>query len=131
MLAPGYYLWRKRTIAERAPGHLLAIICCLALLFPVVSASDDLRAVNTETEEAGGKRITKGRESTFNSYQAQPPFCHASSALLPIVLDVQGTILLHSVRLPQLLDLSKRSGRGPPVSPILLRDTQKIQIFCS
>jgi len=131
MLAPGYYLWRNRAASERAPSHLLAIVCCLALLFPVISASDDLRSVGTETEESCGKRITKGRgESVCKDYHSQPVFCVASSAPR-VVLDFQGGVSLPSVRTSQFLDQTPLSGRDPPLTPVLLRDTQKIQIFYS
>jgi hypothetical protein len=131
MLAPGYYLWRNRAASERAPGHLLAIVCCLVLLFPVISASDDLRSVGTETEECCGNRITKSRGgSVCKDYHSQPVSCVASSAPR-VVFDLQGVVALPSGRAPQFLDQKQLSGRDPPLTPVLLRDTQKIQIFYS
>jgi hypothetical protein len=131
MLAPGYYLWRNRAASERATGHLLAIVCCLSLLFPIVSVSDDLHSIRTEAEESGGKKLSKGGRASSNHHQPPPAVYQPSSALLRVHFLVQGTALLLSVLPSQLLGLKKRSGRGPPIPPVFLRDTQKVQIFCS
>jgi hypothetical protein len=59
---PACLLWR-RSLNTRAQGRLgsmqclLALACLLVLLFPVVSATDDLHAVRAEMEESSpGKR---------------------------------------------------------------------------
>jgi len=62
LAVPAYWLWQRR---RRSPGQdkanavgcLLALACVLVLLFPVISASDDLHAMRTEIEDSSsGKR---------------------------------------------------------------------------
>ena len=54
---PAYWLWRgaKSAGAERkftSLQCLLALACVLVILFPVISATDDLMAMRTEMEES-------------------------------------------------------------------------------
>jgi hypothetical protein len=57
LAVPAYWLWRHS--AEARPGEkfrsiqcLLALGCALVVLFPVISATDDLRAMKAEMEES-------------------------------------------------------------------------------
>src|SRR5580658_1244111 len=67
LLLPGYLLWRQRSFsiaarersgssidsATSSPLTFLCILgCALVLLFPVISASDDLHAMRPEMEES-------------------------------------------------------------------------------
>jgi hypothetical protein len=121
----------RRVPRRHSRAAVLAFICSVVLLFPVISASDDLQRVGGETEESAGKEVTKRSGSTSKHQHAQPSFCQIPSSLLPVVLDVQGTILLHSVRLPQLLGLKERSGRGPPNYSYPSQRPSEDSIFCS
>src|SRR5579864_6808276 len=62
---PALWLWRASatTSFRRKFGALqclLALACTLAVLFPVISASDDLLVMRSEAEEAPvGKRMTR------------------------------------------------------------------------
>src|SRR5713226_515456 len=52
---PAYWLWRRHAGARAARRFdslqvLLALGCALVLLFPVISASDDLHAMRAEME---------------------------------------------------------------------------------
>ena len=54
---PAWWLWRKsrRARREHRPTSLqclLALGCVLVMLFPVISATDDLMAMRTEMEES-------------------------------------------------------------------------------
>jgi len=55
LLLPGYSLWRRRGLLHRSQNSSIAFLytlgCVLVLLFPVISASDDLHALRPETEE--------------------------------------------------------------------------------
>lgn len=60
---PGYWLWRRCAGArlERRVSSLqclLALGCVLVLLFPVISASDDLHAMRAEMEESSTSKRT-------------------------------------------------------------------------
>ena len=49
---PAYWLWRGRTSTRKFSSAqcLLALGCLLVVLFPVVSATDDLRVMRAEME---------------------------------------------------------------------------------
>jgi len=67
MLAlPAVLVWRRESASSRGAGKpcrsrsFVLLGCLLALLFPVVSASDDLHPISAEIEESGPfKRIVK------------------------------------------------------------------------
>jgi hypothetical protein len=71
---PAYWLWRRRALAgtERKFNSvqvLLALGCVLVLLFPVISASDDLHAMRAEMEDSSStnKRTVRQSSSDRNS----------------------------------------------------------------
>jgi hypothetical protein len=58
LVVPALWVWRRRTCepggqVRRSQSCLLILGCILLLLFPVVSATDDLQAMRPEIEEAG------------------------------------------------------------------------------
>jgi hypothetical protein len=70
---PGYWLWRRGAGARQARRisslqFLLALACALILLFPVISATDDLHAMRAEMEEsAASKRAVRQAGSEKDS----------------------------------------------------------------
>jgi hypothetical protein len=63
LVVPGYVLWRQRTSSTGSDGpakgpavrpcvFLCVLGCVFVLLFPVISASDDLHAMRAEMEES-------------------------------------------------------------------------------
>ena len=56
LLLPAYLLWRQRVSSEPWTRTSFVIICtlgcALVLLFPVISASDDLHAIGQAIEES-------------------------------------------------------------------------------
>lgn len=76
---PAYWLWRDSRTASRKfqPSHsLLALGCMLVILFPVISATDDLHAMRAEMEESpnskrGACQAASDKSSTPKSL-AQP-----------------------------------------------------------
>jgi len=74
---PAYWLWRSTRMshAERKFSSLqcfLALGCMLVVLFPVISATDDLRAMRTEMEESPAskrslRQVTGDKASPWNS----------------------------------------------------------------
>jgi len=60
LVVPALLTWRRQEQSSRQRGHvsllrLGALGCVLVLLFPVISASDDLHAVRQEMEESSSK----------------------------------------------------------------------------
>jgi hypothetical protein len=85
---PAYWLWHySRTAPQRrkfdALQCFLALGCLLVILFPVVSASDDLRAMRAEMEESSSKKSVcqaiGDKQSSFK-WQAQPAALASASA---------------------------------------------------
>src|ERR1017187_11015016 len=73
LLLPAYWLWRRGAgvrVSRRVSALqcLLALGCVLVLLFPVISASDDLHAMRTEMEDSSiSKRTVRQAGSEKNS----------------------------------------------------------------
>jgi hypothetical protein len=54
------YAWGRRRNHPQARPQLVVLLCLLALLFPVISATDDLHAMNSEMEDSTSvRRSTK------------------------------------------------------------------------
>ena len=118
---PAYLLWRgcRSTRAGRrftAVQCLLALGCLLVILFPVVSATDDLRAMRAELEESPvSKRSigqSSGERSSASKSQAQPAL--AVNMYSPVFLEqgwqVVAAVLITTPASPAFI----RSGRAPP-----------------
>jgi hypothetical protein len=125
MALPAYWLWR-RGASSRARCQLtplqffFALACTLVLLFPVISATDDLHAMRAEMEDgAVSKRavrqIAGDKASGWISRAQGTPFMAASVDWF-LQLEVG---IFHSY-LPDVSPLSRPSilhaGRSPPFS---------------
>jgi len=119
---PAYWLW---CCSRNAPGRfrpcrsLLALGCMLVVLFPVVSATDDLRAMRAELEEspsskrnchASSERISAGNSLSAPALTLDTNFFVATEwswyHLPPSSISATATTVLSS------------PGRAPPTSPI-------------
>ena len=122
---PAYWLWRREagSRAQRRTGSvecLLALACALILLFPVISASDDLHAMRAEMEDSAiSKRTVRQTGSDKNSAWVNrlqgPPAIVASANWLaaPEVRRLEVSI----IRLPAHAALRiLHAGRAPPFS---------------
>jgi len=127
LLVPAYLLWRER-LAAAAEGRgkgpaartlvfVCALGCALVLLFPVISASDDLHAMRAEMEESSpGKRSVSqapGEKGSVwhNRWQNPPAAVTATLSLgfipenrlefFTVVLAVSaGPLIFHGSRSP-------------------------------
>jgi hypothetical protein len=120
---PAYWLWSSsRSRAERkftSLQCLLALGCVLVVLFPVISATDDLRAMRAEMEESPAskrsfRQTTNEKVSPWNSRPQTPPAI--LSTFVPFVL---GAELRISPSLPSFSISATpltRTGRAPPAS---------------
>jgi hypothetical protein len=122
---PAYWLWRRDAGARMARRItalqcLLALGCALVLLFPVISASDDLHAMRAEMEEsASSKRAVREAGGDKNSawvnrLQGAPAM--AGSAVWLVVPEVErledSVVRLVLVARPRIV----HAGRAPPFS---------------
>jgi hypothetical protein len=122
---PSYWLWRRGESA-RAAGRvsglqfLLALGCGIVLLFPVISATDDLHAMRAEMEESSTSkravRLASGEKSSgfVNRLQGAP-------ALLASVLGLAAPrVGRWEILVPHFAALARsyawHVGRAPPPS---------------
>lgn len=122
---PAYCLWRRdaRMRLARPVSSLqclLALGCVLVLLFPVISASDDLHAMRAEMEDSSiSKRTVRQAGSDTNSSWANrlqgPPAMVASvmSLAAPEVRLLEVSVASVS---PLAMPCVFHGGRAPPSS---------------
>ncbi|MFZ0772238.1 MAG: hypothetical protein WCA49_02590 [Candidatus Sulfotelmatobacter sp.] len=122
---PGYWLWRRCAGARRerrvsALQCLLALACALVLLFPVISATDDLHAMRAEMEEsATNKRAVRlagsEKHSAWVNRMQGPPALVASAVW--ISAPEAGLLEVSIARLaPLARPCDLHAGRAPPSS---------------
>jgi hypothetical protein len=127
LAVPAVWMWRRESACARDRrrfdrlGPFLLLGCVLMLLFPVVSATDDLHAMRQDMEESPSKRMIKqggGDKSIagLSSPGALP------ALILPVSLgpndEVCGRILLASAVLPQPARSKECASRAPPFSSL-------------
>jgi hypothetical protein len=113
---PGYWLWRQRTARASSRQCLLSLGCALVLLFPVISATDDLHAMRAEMEESSpGKRTVRLAPEKHSAWvnHLQSPGLVAGEFLLPVleIGHLQVAVVCYA---PRTLNLFGRAGRAPP-----------------
>jgi len=100
----------------------LVLGCALVLLFPVVSATDDLHAMRPEMEESSfSKRCLKQSVAAKSI-----GWTHATGAPPPEFIalslrrrdDMCGLVFLAPTPLPELAPFSQRDSRAPPVTSL-------------
>jgi hypothetical protein len=120
---PAYWMWRRSagsTASRPSPLQcLLALGCVLVLLFPVISATDDLHAMRAEMEElASSKRTVRQAGSEKGSAWVNrlqgPPALVASATWLE-VQEVRPLEVLDISLLPSARGVVLPAGRAPPV----------------
>jgi hypothetical protein len=122
---PAYWLWRGSRIAfaARRPSSrqcLLALGCMLAILFPVVSATDDLHAMRTEMEESPlSKRSLRqaSHDKSWTSKSLNPP-AWLRNSISTMARDQSRLPLAVPFLLVPIVPAVEPAGRAPPASPI-------------
>ncbi len=122
---PAYCLWRGSRTAPagrkfNSSQGLLALGCMLVILFPVVSASDDLCAMRTEMEEspASKRTIRQASPDKLSILKWQSPPTLAGSAGFSLVNDSNEARqpLPDATRSVPAARVIGRAGRAPPDS---------------
>lgn len=120
---PAVWVWHEARCArpgERDLQGLLLLACILMLLFPVVSATDDLQAMRPEMEEAA-VQDTSGRSDHGRLLAAAGGSCNtfvlltARFVVLPELV-VWGPVAEVATLLPAIGVVTRRAGRAPPLS---------------
>jgi hypothetical protein len=89
LIGPGVHLWlQQRRRAKPVLQFSIALICLLFLLFPVISATDDLHAIRQEMEESSlGKRALKHFAKRAPCQEFSAPPAHPTSAVQVVPSD--------------------------------------------
>jgi hypothetical protein len=123
LLAPAWLLWRRHTSstdsARQAVSPLVfagVLGCAFVLLFPVISATDDLHAMRPEMEESERTFRHTGQctchlHAPIHSSQPALPI----AASLSIAFEPVGTILPLMTSPLSTLAASASAGRAPPI----------------
>ena len=116
---PAYWLWRsakRRSLSSRQ--CLLALVCVLTLLFPVISATDDLHAMRAEMEESGtGKRSVRqagGEKSSAWTNLLHTPVAIATDTTIWTAPEFGPFEIIGVLRSPLGRHVKSDSGRAPP-----------------
>jgi len=119
LLLPAYLLWRQRTCSDRPAASplifLCALGCALILLFPVISATDDLHVVRPEMEESerGLRRAGNGASTPHGLAHCWQPILASLASLTPEFEQI-GTVLPFTPQSRRTFSASATAGRAPP-----------------
>lgn len=125
LAVPAYLLWRSSRAANRRYGFsslqcFLVLGCVLVLLFPVISATDDLHAMRNEIEESSvSKRtIRQAGSERASSWTHCPhaPVLWVDIAGFSFTPDQQYEIFSSSAFALASAPPLRASGRAPPAS---------------
>jgi hypothetical protein len=123
LAVPAVWVWHRGNSSSHAPErlgslHCLLILgCTLMLLFPVVSATDDLHAVRSEMEEPSfSKQVIKPAAGAKSSARLSSGIPYPVQLAYPFWFTVQncGKVVAQSDFLPAAVDLAESTGRAPP-----------------
>jgi len=122
LAVPAWWLWRGRRSARKFGSLqcLLALGCALFILFPIVSATDDLRAMRAEIEEspASKRSIRQSSNDKASAWKSQnPPALVGIVSDLLVVRVAWQPVLTSSSSVPPA-PAAERAARAPPI-PIL------------
>jgi hypothetical protein len=125
---PAYALWRSARTARRRYGFtslqcLFALGCALVLLFPVISATDDLHAMRAEMDESpASKRSARPGSNDRNSISStrlqSPPAILGSLNVFVFRAEREPVVPIPSAFVPAARS-SAAAGRAPPAFRIV------------
>lgn len=120
LAVPAYWLCRRER--KRSLLGIVTLGCVLVLLFPVISATDDLHAMRAEMEESSPNKRTLKRAgndpgTTQIGFSVPPSQVKALFQLLPST--VTGVRVIIDKPLPVMREVSAAlCGRAPPSTSI-------------
>jgi hypothetical protein len=128
LVVPGLWMWRRKPKCVQHPQWLagyrpfIVLGCALLLLFPVVSATDDLNAMRPEMEDSNpSARAFKHSDSTRSSVSSDAsgtvPFHDVASQFVPPGQSC-GLVWISLFGLPESVLVKQSVSRGPPVSAL-------------
>lgn len=125
LAVPAFWLWRREALPSHRSRCLNPVRCVLALgfilllLFPVISATDDLRAMQPESEECPtGRRACRSAENERDhapNMGMAPALVSTFVAFAPAD-EFRGLIISSSSQRPVAVLRGTATGRAPPNS---------------
>ena len=120
---PAYLLWRDSRTAHDGRRFaslqiLLALGCMIVILFPVISATDDLRAMRTEMEESPASKRSvcqKSGEKPSAAKWRSPPLVASVSDFFVVHDSARQVAPVRSFFIPEFPRLGL-PARAPPQS---------------
>ena len=121
---PAAWVYRRQAISSaHAPvlfartGSVVILGCILVLLFPVVSATDDLHTIGFEMEEPGVQRWTKSQagDRTSSVFKSGPMLAQAFFLGCRRNDQVLGRVWIAPVTLAEESAVLKLATRAPPL----------------
>jgi hypothetical protein len=125
LLLPAYLLWRRRASSGPWTRASFAIICtlgcALVMLFPIISASDDLHAVGQAMEESKRSFL----HDANCSCSLHPSHGSSLSGVpvsggLTVIFERVGTVIAFAPASFESVLGNVSAGRSPPLSPVTL-----------
>ena len=125
LVLPAYWLWRSaRSVPAARKFHslqcLLALACMLVILFPVISATDDLCAMRSEMEESPASKRSVRQASNDKApawkWQSPPALAGTSKSLIVNDNDEGRQPLLSLPVSVPAAPAIEQAGRAPPDS---------------
>jgi len=118
LVLPGYLLWRRHRDFSSSRG-VLALACMLVLLFPVISATDDLHALPQVMEESSPSRQRSVQQGAVHKAPAPNHFTFDPAQLVSVLLfspgHKTGEHVLAGKRLgPTTMVVRIQASRAPP-----------------
>jgi hypothetical protein len=119
---PAFWIWGTCSVPVRDSlariRSLIFLGCALVLLFPVVSATDDLRALQPDTEEvSASKHAVKRSLGTKSPTQPRDGTSPAHAVVLTFFrpgYESWGLTYPGRIRFPETLSLGTSACRAPP-----------------
>lgn len=122
---PAIWMWRREPARVRYArtyrrlGPFLLLMCVLVLLFPVVSASDDLHPISAEMEECNPfkrtvKQLSSNSSATSLAHLGRVFSRTISDSWICPSHEVCALVSPSSFIIPELRTVCRRDSRAPP-----------------
>ena len=128
LIVPAVWLWQERRLRPQGKHPFLVLLslgCLLVLLFPVISASDDLQAMRMEAEDPITRNslrdVAPGRSSQTADHQSPVFGLPEAQFVASLGNPAWGAAIPTPTQKPGLRLATHRVGRSPPLSSLEAR----------
>jgi len=128
LVVPALWMWHWKPRSVQHPQWLggycpfILLGCALLLLFPVVSATDDLNAMRPEMEDCNAstgpfKHSASARSNLVTHATGTIPSQRVAAGFIPLA-ELYGLVWISSFGLPATVPVKQSVSRGPPASAL-------------